>query len=57
MSYPCSQPVGRISSVILVMQYARWLLTNESLKGIDMEDEGITAFRTRIASELETGML
>jgi hypothetical protein len=57
MSYLCSQPVGRISSGILVMEYARRLLTNESLKGIDVGDEGITALRTRIASELETGIL
>jgi hypothetical protein len=39
------------------MEYARRLLTNESLKGIDVGDEGITALRTRIASELETGIL
>src|SRR3978361_2246966 len=57
MSYPCSQPVERISSGILVMEYARRLLTNESLKDKDVGDEGITALRTRIASELETGIL
>jgi hypothetical protein len=57
MPMPCSQHEERISSGILVMEYARRLLANEALEDIDVGDEGITALHARISSELETGIL
>jgi hypothetical protein len=56
MPFFCHQPT-ELSSGILVMEYARWLLTNQSQEDIDMSEEGITALQARISSEFETGVL